>query len=422
MTGTDVKKPNENSKSKKTAASSTDTTAEATKKQPAQAGVIASTDIGAADGKADTGSGAGLSKIESTILGAKTGGRPAASPKGKEPQKSEQSQQPIPKPSPVVRRQSSGFWPLALGGVCAAAIGALATFFVLPLLPESWLPPRTAQIDDAAIRASAVRASEEATLKQIEAFRQELASRPAPESMDPAIVAQLQTRIDEQAGQIQQLASRPVVTPEIAARMQQLAAQAEALEAQIQSAAQQAQSQLSVVQSEAAKLQEAAEGSTRRAEAVAAIASLQTALDRGVTPQQASQALAPAGIQTPAAFDREIPSLDALQTSFPEAARAALRVTLREDSNERRGNFFGNFLRAQTGARSIEPREGTDPDAILSRANAEVAAGRIGAAIKEISSLPDTAKAAPTMAAWLDQAGAYRDAQAALSDLSVNSN
>lgn len=81
-----------------------------------------------------------------------------------------------------------------------------------------------------------------------------------------------------------------------------------------------------------------------------------------------------------------------------------------------------NFLRAQTGIRSVAPREGDDPDAVLSRANAEVEAGQIGAALDEIQALPDAAKSAPSMADWIAGATAYRDAQSALSDLSANSN
>ncbi|MFC6461711.1 COG4223 family protein [Paracoccus aerius] len=208
----------------------------------------------------------------------------------------------------------------------------------------------------------------------------------------------------------------------MAARIQTLADQAGALEQQIQTAAQAAQAQINAAQAEAQQLQEAAAESTRRAEAVAAVAALQSALDQGVNPDEARQTLEGAGLQAPEALTREVPSLDSLQADFPEAARAALRTSLRQDSAAGNGNLLTNFLRAQTGARSVEAREGSDPDAILSRADGAVEEGRIADALTEIEALPEEAKAAPAMADWLAGATAYRDAQAALSDLSAPSN
>ena len=141
-----------------------------------------------------------------------------------------------------------------------------------------------------------------------------------------------------------------------------------------------------------------------------------------MTPDEARETLEGAGLETPEALSREVPSLDSLQAGFPEAARAALRAALRRDSAAGNGNLLTNFLRAQTGARSVAPREGSDPDAILSRAGVAVEAGRIAEAVVEIESLPEPARAAAPMADWLAGALAYRDAQAALSDLSVPSN
>lgn len=250
-------------------------------------------------------------------------------------------------------------------------------------------------------------------------------AEPAPPEA-PAVsaeeVAALRDQLDEQAAQIEDLMSRPQIDPAVAQRVETLAGQADTLEQQIQTAAQAAQEQINEAQAEAERLQQAAAETTRRAEAVAAIAALQSALDQGVTPDNARQALEGAGLETPEALTREVPSLDTLQAGFPEAARAALRTSLREESASGAGNPIANFLRAQTGARSVAPREGDDPDAVLSRANAAVEAGRIAEAVTEVETLPEPARTAPAMADWLAGATAYRDAQAALSDLSVPSN
>jgi hypothetical protein len=63
----------------------------------------------------------------------------------------------------------------------------------------------------------------------------------------------------------------------------------------------------------------------------------------------------------------------------------------------------------------LTPREGTDPDAILSRADAAVAEGRITDAIAEAAALPAEGQAA--LAAWLEQANLYLTAQQAVADL-----
>ena len=79
------------------------------------------------------------------------------------------------------------------------------------------------------------------------------------------------------------------------------------------------------------------------------------------------------------------------------------------------GERFGAFLRAQIGARSLEAREGTDPDAILSRAEASLGSGDVKTTLSEIASLPEAGQAA--MAEWVTQAEARLSALDALDAL-----
>ena len=72
-----------------------------------------------------------------------------------------------------------------------------------------------------------------------------------------------------------------------------------------------------------------------------------------------------------------LPTLASLTDSFPDAARAALDASRRAEVGAGFGDQLANFLDVQTGARSLEPREGDDPDAVLSRAEAAVKAGDV---------------------------------------------
>jgi hypothetical protein len=88
-------------------------------------------------------------------------------------------------------------------------------------------------------------------------------------------------------------------------------------------------------------------------------------------------------------------TLASLQDAAPDASRAALAASP-TDANA----GFGGFLKRQLGARSVAPREGNDPDAILSRVEGAVHQGHLTDALAEAEALPQEAKSA--MSDWLD--------------------
>ena len=61
--------------------------------------------------------------------------------------------------------------------------------------------------------------------------------------------------------------------------------------------------------------------------------------------------------------------------------------------------------------RSIEPQEGTDPDAVLSRIEAAVRTGRIADALGEVQTLPEASQDA--LKDWTEQAQLRHDAVSA---------
>jgi hypothetical protein len=145
----------------------------------------------------------------------------------------------------------------------------------------------------------------------------------------------------------------------------------------------------------------------------AALGRVQAALDSGAPYASALQDLGtevPAVLQDAAASG--LPTLASLQDSFPDAARLALEAALKENTGESWADRVATFLRSQTGARSLAPREGSDPDAILSRAEAALAAGQVALALTEVAALPDVAQSA--MKVWRETAEKRLAAEAAV--------
>ena len=75
------------------------------------------------------------------------------------------------------------------------------------------------------------------------------------------------------------------------------------------------------------------------------------------------------------------------------------------------------FVQGQIGGRAVTPREGDDPDAILSRAQAAVTAGDFETALTEVSALPEGALA--EMAGWISDAESRTAVVAALESVAA---
>jgi hypothetical protein len=103
--------------------------------------------------------------------------------------------------------------------------------------------------------------------------------------------------------------------------------------------------------------------------------------------------------------------LSDLQAAAPDAARDALAAARAAES----GGGLGAFFDRQLGTRSILPREGSDPDAVLSRIEAAARDGRLGDALAEAEALPADAQAA--LGPWLEQAQKRHDAVTAANAL-----
>lgn len=115
-----------------------------------------------------------------------------------------------------------------------------------------------------------------------------------------------------------------------------------------------------------------------------------------------------------------LPTASALISSFPDAARDALAVARANAADASDAGGVGGFLRNQLGARSVTPREGNDPDAILSRAEAALRNGDLNTVLTEVEMLPEAAQ--NEMSDWVAMARLRRDALAAAADLTQTLN
>ncbi len=347
-----------------------------------------------------------------------------ASPAKKEPPKVSEVQKPTPKiekPAPVqaaqppVAPQGNRFLPLVLGGLVAGIIG-----FAIATLTN---PTPNADLSDqaAAIAQLERQIADQPTidLTDIEAAQSDLAAQIAQIQLD------MQTALDTQSERIGALERLPrgqgvASVPAIAAYEAEL----DALRAQIDEMTDIAVTQLDTARAEVAAIENNAAAAARNAAARAALARIQTALESGA-PLGAALGDLEAAIGEGApdaliAVQDGVPTLASLQDQFPEFARAALTTARNEGVAGEENSGFGAFMRNQFEVRSVAPREGTDSDAILSRAEAAVRAGRLADALAEISALPEVARA--EMSDWLALAEARADAIAAVDILSTSLN
>jgi hypothetical protein len=118
-----------------------------------------------------------------------------------------------------------------------------------------------------------------------------------------------------------------------------------------------------------------------------------------------------------AAADTGVQTLTQLVDAFPDAAHAALRANIIDSSGDGVIARSQAFLRAQISSRSLAPKEGMAPDAVLSRMEESLRHENLAGAVAEADSLPGAATAA--MSGWLDAARLRVNAENGLAALSA---
>lgn len=356
-----------------------------------------------------------------------------------------QAAPPAPPPAPPPPHRRSG---ALLGGVIGAVLALGGGYAALRFAPLELLPqPGASALDDRVAANTA----------EISTLKSQIAGLPAPGAVDPALVERiaaleaavsairpapapdlsgLEGRIAELETKVAALSAQPAapvpavsgdaLSPDAASAIAALQAEVTALKAAegavsaaIAAKADAVAAQLQAAQTEARNLAEAAASEAQSALARAALSRLQAALDSGVpyAGALADLGLDPVPEALAAHAETGVPTLQALTDSFPDAARAALDASLKAQVGAGWTDRVLTFLRTETGIRSLDPRDGTDPDAILSRAEAAVQDGRLAEALAEVAGLPPEGQAA--LQPWVDLAKTRIEATAAATQVAT---
>ncbi len=304
------------------------------------------------------------------------------------PENTQAAVAPTPEPE-----KSSVFLPLVLGGIIAGGLGFMASEYDVF---------GNADADITTKLRGDLNAQQEriAALEQVEAPTVDLSP--------------IEDQLSEIETRIAALEERPaVVVPEgvdgdaVAAYAAELSALKEAAAAQ--------RSEIEALIANAKSVEEATADAARTANGQAAIAKIVSALDAG---QPFADAVATLqgldlGDIDPALINPSaegVATLSTLQSDFPDQARAALAAA-RAAGTEEGQQGIGGFLTRSLGVRSVAPREGDDPDAVLSRAEAAIKSGDLATTLTELDTLPEDAQA--VIADWRAAADARVEARAA---------
>lgn len=354
---------------------------------------------------------------------------PAPAGSEPEPEAKPESPAPAPAPAPVVVKRGPGFLPLVLGGVVAAGIGYGAAQYLPGYWPfagtaedglKAQLDAQAKTLAELSKKVDAASGAAGGMGAQIDTVSNDLGAR--IDQQKKALSAEIETNKAAIADLGKQIANMPApapasggaVPPDVANKLAALDKRVTALEASVQQRIDAAKQAAAAAEAQAAK-------AAQSAKARAAVTRIEAALTAGGPFAEPVSTLKSAGVNVPAALtgtaEAGVPTLATLQADFPPAARKALTASVREKVG---GGVWGRvtaFLQVQTGARSVTPRAGDGPDAVLSRAQAAMDKGDLSAAIETIKALPEAGQKA--MAPWVAEAETRLKATSAAKDLAA---
>lgn len=356
--------------------------------------------------------------------------------------------QPLPEPAIAQAEQSSGssFWPLLLGGIVAGGIGylvaAYGTFAPDTTEVTQGLAENSERIEALATEVASLeeQPAEVVDLSGIENSIADIASR--FDSFETEIasvrdaVADAVIGFDETASTLEDRltvleTAGPGGTAGAAATEEELSA----FRAQLETMTAEAEARVAAAQAKAAEVEETAAATAAAAEQAAAEAERIAAEAQASAERDAAIVELKAALESGGEYASVLPTIGdvpevlaanaetgvttmlALQQAFPDVARKALAVAQTTPQDASTGERLTAFLKRQTNARSLTPKDGDGADAVLSRAEDMLKQGDLPAALAEIDLLPDEAQTA--MQGWLTDARTRLDAIDAAAELSA---
>lgn len=344
-------------------------------------------------------------------------------------------------------KEKGTFLPLVFGGAVATALGFFGGQLDSVETALGWGDTSNDLEQVIATQAETL----EAQASEIAALSEKLNNLPEPVEVPEVDLSGVEGQISDQAAllaamtaRLTDVEKRPLTDNVSDAAVQAYEAELAKLQAAVETQRAQAEEKLAnmvaVYEADLAELQGDVEAQRAEvaallgdvqdteaaAEAKARAALARTAMSKIITSVQSGASFADAlaeldsvgGTDVPDSLrtvaDEGVPTLSALQSAFPAAARAALTAARTQEAESGEGGL-GGFLQRQLGARSVTPQEGDSADAVLSRAEAAAREGRLGDALSEVNALPEAAKA-PLMT-WINQAEIRHAATVAADDL-----
>lgn len=305
-----------------------------------------------------------------------------------------------PEPAPAVVAPpppKPGLFGSVLGGAIAAAIGFIAAMFIFP---QGWQ-----ERDDSALKAvEAGLADQKSALEEqkgaVENVSSDVASLTETVTNDIAAVQEEATagttgvaELDARLSALTKSDGTTKLPDDVQILLNTQKAELDALRDEVAGLTAAAKEQMEAASAQ----QEDADKAEARVKARSALQKVRLGLESG-DPFADVLADIEGAVDLPdglvAVADAGVPTQQALQAGFPDAARAALAVSLRETSGSDTRSRLQLFFKDQLGARSLAPREGDDADAVLSRAEAAVKAEDYVAALSEVDALPEAAQEA----------------------------
>lgn len=389
------------------------------------------------DSTADSAGPQGLATEAALLAGAGAAAGAAAAPDPGRGRDTATPRDRTPAPEPA----RSGFMPLVLGGAVAAALGAGVLWYLdnAGILRLSGAGVETVEAVEAGLATQSARidglAEDLAAQAERIAGAEDAAAAAAPAGMVEALAGRVDGlegglgRIDEALESLQAL---PIASdPEAMGILERYRGEIAALREEVAALMARSDGLIAAAETEAARadaaeaqldgIAEEAAAAETRARARAALRLVETAFASGGPFAAALDDIAAAGITppeglAPLAADG-VPTHAALQAAYPEDARAALDIALRDVQDRPLTERMTAFLRLQFGVRSLSPRDGADADAVLSRAEAALRAGDLDGTLAELAALPEAVRA--PLAGWIDTVETRRAAEAGLAALTA---